>query len=119
MIEYLTDMTIRHVFDVSNIPSSSTIGDLPLGLKFESGLKEMATQSNSWTLERDQFWRSFEEEKLWLTQAMSFDSVASRTSRPIADDIQLTIRRYTFLKTPKTVNKTKSRGLYEPYSFSP
>lgn len=36
------NMTIRHVFDVSNIPSSSTIGDLPLGLKFESGLKEMA-----------------------------------------------------------------------------
>lgn len=75
MTEYLTDMTIRHVFDVSNIPSSSTIVDLPLGLKFESSLKEMATRSNSWTLERNQFWRSFEE-KLWLTQAMSFDSAA-------------------------------------------
>lgn len=57
----------------------STIVDLPLGLKFKSGLKEMITRSNSWALERDQFWRSFEEEKLWLAQAMSFDSVASRT----------------------------------------
>lgn len=48
------NMTIRHVFDVSN-SIGSMIVDLPLGLKFELGLKEMITRSNSWALSATNF----------------------------------------------------------------
>jgi hypothetical protein len=104
-------MIIRHEFELANIPSGSTVLALSLGLKFEAGLKGMIDRGKSWGLGRQQFWQSFEEEKLWLARVISFDSVASRASRPVADDIRLTITRNSSFKAPKSTNEMKSRGL--------
>lgn len=105
-------MVVHRMVGETHIPPGATVEELPLSLKFETGLEVVIERLKSWGLAQ-KVAQSFEAERLWLARVISSDSVSRHASYPVSTAIRLTLEHYTSLyaRIPLSVEEKKGCGL--------
>ncbi|OCL15154.1 hypothetical protein AOQ84DRAFT_121155 [Glonium stellatum] len=108
----VSDMVVHRMVGETHIPPGATVEELPLSLKFETGLEVVIERLKSWGLAQ-KVAQSFEAERLWLARVISSDSVSRHASYPVSTAIRLTLEHYTSLyaRIPLSVEEKKGCGL--------